>query len=60
MKYRLAGVLALGAMLLALGVAAVLRQSGPSHRVHQHLTARQPDVYKRQVHGRDDGPGQHQ
>lgn len=44
MKYRLAGVLALGAMLLALGVAAVLRQSGPSHRVHQHLTARQPDA----------------
>ena len=44
MKYRMAGVLALVLMLLAAFAATAASSDSPSHRVHQHLTARQPDA----------------
>lgn len=42
MKYRVLGVLALTAMLLFAFAATAASSDSPKHRVHQHLTARQP------------------
>lgn len=44
MKYRTVGVLAMALMLLVAVTANALDRESPTHRVHQHLTARQPDA----------------
>ena len=44
MKYRILGVAAAGLMVLAAMAASALDEENPNHRVHQHLTARQPDA----------------
>lgn len=44
MKYRILGVAAAALMVLAAMAASALDQENPNHRVHQHLTARQPDA----------------
>lgn len=44
MKYRTVGVLAMALMLLVAVTANALGSGEPTHRVHQHLTARQPDA----------------
>lgn len=44
MKYRAAGVLAMVLMLLAVFFATAAEGDNTANRVHQHLTARQPDA----------------
>ena len=44
MKYRIIGVLAMVLMLLTVAVATAAGSEEPTNRIHQHLTARQPDA----------------
>ena len=44
MKYRVIGTLAAVLMLLAVLLTSAWSDEGPANRVHQHLTARQPDA----------------
>lgn len=44
MKYRILGIIAAVIMVLAAVSATALEQENPNRRVHQHLTARQPDA----------------
>ena len=44
MKHRIAGLLAMAGMLLVVLLASAFGSDSPSHRVHQHQTARQPDA----------------
>lgn len=44
MKYRIAGILAMGLMLLVVVLASFAGSENPNRRVHQHRTARQPDA----------------
>lgn len=44
MKYRVIGTLAAVLMLLTVLLTSAWSDEGPANRVHQHLTARQPDA----------------
>ncbi len=44
MKYRAAGVAVMALMLLAALCASIWQPDSPYRRVHQHMTARQPDA----------------
>lgn len=44
MKYRLLGVAALVAMMAVTGVLASMDPETADTRIHQHLTARQPEA----------------
>lgn len=44
MKYRIIGVLAMVLMLLTVAAATAAGSEEPTNRIHQHLTARQPDA----------------
>ena len=44
MKYRLIGIVATFFLLAAAFVATAFDNENPNNRVHQHLTARQPDA----------------
>ena len=44
MKYRIAGIAAMVLVLLAVFLADNVDTENPEKRVHQHLTARQPDA----------------
>lgn len=44
MKYRLIGIGAMAGMVLALAIISAADSGSSSNRVHQHLTARQPDA----------------
>lgn len=44
MKYRVIGTLAAVLMLLTVLLTSAWSDEGPANRVHQHLTARQPDT----------------
>ena len=44
MKHRILGILAMLVMLAAAAAASALDSENPQNRVHQHLTARQPDA----------------
>lgn len=44
MKYRIIGMLAMVLMLLTVAAATAAGSEEPTNRIHQHLTARQPDA----------------
>ncbi|RHR08070.1 spore coat protein CotH [Pseudoflavonifractor sp. AF19-9AC] len=44
MKHRILGLLAMTAMILVVFLASAFGPDSPTRRVHQHLTARQPDA----------------
>ena len=44
MKYRILGVTAAVLVVLTAATVTALDRENPNNRVHQHLTARQPDA----------------